>query len=253
MNLRLLLLLLVSMLISSTVYSQRKKVNIQKYDKLFVGFDYGIYSSNLVVEPDLNWELFHENETKWNRGTGNFYQMIVGALVNKRLSISTGVSFNNFEIAQTQGFGFWRCDPVDYGATEIMGANRIVKLNTLEIPLEAKYRFKVKQFQIYPAIGIRTILYTDKYQNVDIFMDNEMIGEHRLNNKELTHNQNVNFAVELKAGASYRLFERWNVKLEPFYRIHLKHDAILEDYSKTRFYNFGVLMGIEYAIFYDRV
>lgn len=252
MNMRLLLLLLAGILVSGNVYSQRKKLEIQKYDKLFVGFDYGLYSATLVVEPDASWDFFHKDDTKWSRGNGNFYQLIIGTSVNKHLSFSTGVTFNNFEISQTEGFGFWRCDPADYGAKDIVGAKRIVKLNTIEIPLEAKYRFQFKQVQIYPAVGIRTILYTDKYQNIDILLDNQEIGRHPSNDTELTHNQDVNFALELKAGLSYRFLERFNVKLEPFQRIHLKQDAILKDYSKTRLYNFGVLLGIEYAIIYDK-
>ena len=249
---RLLLLLLVGMLMSANAYSQRKKVKIQKYDKLFVGFDYGVYSGNLVVEPDANWEIFQKDDNSWNQGRGNFYQFIIGASVNKNLSFSSGITFNNLEITQTEGFGFWRCDPLVFGATDILGAKRHVKLSTLEIPLEAKYRFKLKHFELYPAIGFRTILYTDKYQNIDILLDNEVIGEHQWNDKELDHNQDVNFAIELKTGLSYHLFERFNIKLEPFYRINLKHDAILEEYSKTRFYNFGVLMGIEYALIYEK-
>lgn len=59
----------------------------------------------------------------------------------RNLSFSAGLTFNNFEIAQTEGLGYWSCTLFFYGATEIIvGAKRIVKLNTIEIPLEAKYR-----------------------------------------------------------------------------------------------------------------
>ena len=246
------LLLIGIMLISTNVFSQRKKGKRQKIDKFFVGIDYGIYNSKLAVESDFTWEAFEKDRNKWENGKGKFYQFIVGSSINKNISLLSGLSFNSFEIVQTDGFGFWRCDPSFYGATEVVSEERIVNLKSIEIPIEVKYKFKYNQFNFYPSLGLRTIFYTDKRQEVDFVLDNGKIGDHQANDKELNHNRNSNFAFEIKAGASYRFLERYNLKLEPFYRMYLNQDEILEDYSKTKFRSLGVLMGIEYAIIYER-
>lgn len=246
---RLVILLGIS-LISIQGFAQKKKSNNRSLEKLFIGFDYGAHRTNLAVKPDLIWQPTEEELNNWKRGTGNFYQLVVGGSINKNISISSGIGINNFSTTQTKGFGFWSCDPSYYGATKVIKTERLVYLNTVELPLQAKYQLHVNRFNVYTGLGLRTIFYANKRQEIYSLLDNGVVVDHDWNNIELS-NPTINFAVEIKAGASYNLFNRFNIKLEPYYRFNLKEDAMLTGSNQTKLKTFGVSIGLEYVLIYD--
>ena len=245
--------LIVGLLVcASSVFCQRKRVKAKRIDKVFMDFDYGIYSSQLIVTSDYRWEASLKERNRWKLGIGSLYQVSVGKTINKNYMLSTGLTFNELTFLQTAGFGYWSCNPSVYGATKIESVSRTVNLKSFEIPFEVKNKYQLGKFCFRPSIGIRAIFYTSKDQSVKFLLDNGYLGDHPYNDKELSHNIDINFSLEIKPGISYKLVDRIGLKLEPFYRINLRQDQILEDYGKTRISSFEAMLGEEYALVKSR-
>ena len=130
--------------------------------------------------------------------------------------------------------------PTLYGATEIIGAERFVAFQSVEIPLELRYKIQFQKLAVYPALGLRSTFYTHKEQNVEILLDNGEIVDHSNNDMELEHNRNVNFSAVFKLGIQYQTTDRLSLKLEPFYRYHLAQEEVLTKYDKTNLTGLGL-------------
>ncbi len=245
-------LIVVLLVCASSVFCQRKRVKAKKTDKVFIDVDYGIYSSQLIVKSDFRWEASLKERNKWKHGIGSFYQVSIGKTMKKNYILSAGLAFNELTFLQTAGFGYWSCNPSVYGATKIESVSRTVNLKSFEIPVEVINKYQLGKFCFRPSIGIRAIFYTSKEQSVKFLLDNGYLGDHPNNDKELSHNVDINFSFEIKPGISYTLLDWIDLKLEPFYRINLRQDQILEDYGKTRVNSLGAMLGVEYALVQSR-
>jgi len=245
--------LIAALLVCATnVFCQKKRVKAKKINKVMMDFDYGIYSSQLIIESDFRWEASLKERNRWEHGIGRFYQVSVGKTIKKNYILSAGLAFNELTFLQTAGFGYWSCNPTVYGAVKIESVSRTVNLKSFEIPVEVKYKYQLGKFCFRPSFGIRAIFYTSKDQSVKFLLDNGYLGDHPNNDKELSHNLNTNFSLEIKPGISYKLLDWIDLKMEPFYRINLRQDQLLEDYGKTRISSFGAMLGVEYALVQSR-
>lgn len=240
------------MVCAISVFCQKKRVKAKKIDKVLMDFDYGIYSSQLIVTSDFRWEVSLKERNRWKRGIGSFYQVSVGKTIKKNYILSAGLVFNELTFLQTAGFGYWSCNPSVYGAAKIESVSRTVNLKSIEIPVEVKNKYQLGKFCFRPSFGIRAIFYRSKDQSVKFLLDNGNLGDHPNNDKDLSHNLDINFSLEIKPGISYKLLDWVDLKLEPFYRINLRQDQILEDYSKTRINSLGAMLGVEYALVQSR-
>ena len=236
------------LILPSLLLAQRYKKKKNSVPKIFVGFGSGLYSSNIIIEEDLVWKLLYADDTKWKRGNGNLIKINFGYGINNKIDISTGLSFNKYSVTQTTGFGYWACDLSLYGATKIEKAERIVHLNSIEIPIEARYKFEFEKLILFPSIGFNTMFYTKINQTIEMTLDNGVIANHDNNDIELEHNRNYNLSLITKIGVGYRITKRWFLKLEPFYKYHIGQDEILTDFKKTNISSIGVQIGFEYAL-----
>lgn len=78
--------LIVGLLVcASSVFCQRKRVKAKRIDKVFMDFDYGIYSSQLIVTSDYRWEASLKERNRWKHGISSFYQVSVGKTIKKTI------------------------------------------------------------------------------------------------------------------------------------------------------------------------
>ncbi len=245
------LILLLLILPIGLLAQSRKKVRHKRVLKpqLSVTFDYGKSGARLQsMQNSIAAEFGREEAKIWDNDKGHFYQIGLSYALNKNLDLLGGLAWNEFSITQIDGFNYSSCDPTLYGATTVVSVERVVDLNSFELPLAMRYRFQFGKLQVYPSAGIRLISYGQKRQKINILLDNGIVADHRDNDIDLEHNLKTNVAATFNVGAAYSIHRRLMVRAEFFQHYRLRADELMDRYSQTRVHNLGLTIGLEYAL-----
>lgn len=247
------LILFAVLLLPVLLCGQSKRKKKEATPKVFIGFNYEPYSSGLILKEKGNSLFSDINNAKWKKAKGVSYNFFLGYGINKKIDLTSGVSINHFSIIETGGFNFWRCDPALYGAKEVTHSERLVELNSVDIPIDLRYKFKFKKFAFYPSIGLTTIIYSPKKQSVEMTLDNGVKATHPDNDKVIEHNRKVNFALVSKIGVAYRVAPKISLNLNFFHSYRLGNDELLSSNTyKSNLSNLGIGIGGEYALWLKR-
>mgnify|MGYP001445015390 CR=1 FL=1 len=241
--------LLVTLLLPFSLLAQRgKKPKKPLIPTVFVSANFGLQQSNVIVYKDFFWDALYENSLFYHSGNGWQGDVRVGLNVWNHLEIQTGLGYDRRSFVQTSRFGYTYCDPVFYGATEVVGTYRTVTLESWEVPIEVRYRYQFKGFTLIPTVGSGLCFYTGKRQAVEVLMDNGRVATHEANDIELEHNRSTNFTLTARLGVGYQVTKRITAKLEPFYKKYLGKEELFTKYSNTGLRSFGMTCGVEYAL-----
>jgi|GEM_PF-7017738 len=214
----------------------------------FIQTSLSAYSSNLYPGK----YPIRVNKDLWDNAHGHSYNLQFGLAITKKVDVVTGVSLNNFTVAQVQGYGYWYCDPSFYHATEVISTERNIDLHSLEIPLGVRYKFKWKKFYGYPSIGIRAMYYTDQEANISILLDTKEIIHHPSNDRPLNYSRTMNISPFLILGANYKWTKNLKIITEIFCRYNLLKDDLfnqsLKEYETVNIESLGISVGLEYAL-----
>lgn len=230
------------------IFGQNAAQKSADLDKRMIELDYGTYSSQLNVISGSFLETLTKDRVIWRTGEGRYYQALLSKYIKNNFIIFGGVGYNMVHFVQMAGFWFEPIDPTNYGASHVVSINRHVYLNAAEIPIGILKEFTLGRYNFRTGIAIRTMLYESKYQSIDFYLDNGTTQSFVCKGLVFTHNPQINVAIELKAGLTYKLFSKLSLKMEPFFRFSLRQDHILEYNDSTLISGLGVLFGMEYTI-----
>jgi len=243
------LILFAVLLIPALIFGQSKRKKKAETPKVFIGFNYESYSSNLVIDKDASSLFANLDNARWKKGEGVSYNFFLGYGINKKLDITSGVSINNFSIVQSAGFNFWRCDPELFGAKDIAYSERLVELNSIDIPIDLRYKFKFKKLSFSPSIGLTTMIYSPKKQSVEMTLDNGVKASHPFNDVVIEHNRKTNFAFVSKIGLAYSITPKISLNMNFSHSYRLGNDELLSSKTyKSHLSSLGIGIGCEYAL-----
>jgi hypothetical protein len=235
--------ILVFISIPFLLFSQRNKANKPSYPSKFISFNFGLGQSDLVF-----YKFQEIGSSKWEKGSIATYNMQYGIALDKKFALLIGIGFKKFKMTQTDGFGFWSCEPEYYGAKSIINSTRYVNLKSIVIPINLEYNYKIKNFSIFSSIGLVTEAVVKKHQNIDFLLDNGVIGTHSFNDISIEHNRKYNLGLMVELGLKYNISDRFVLTIAPFYNYILGNDEILEKIQNTKIKTLGISTGAEYII-----
>ncbi|MGE5355452.1 MAG: hypothetical protein ACM3PT_04370 [Deltaproteobacteria bacterium] len=235
--------ILVFSFIPYLLFCQRNKVNKLSFPSKFIRFEYGLGQSELVYNK---FQVI--GSSNWEKGSVAIYNIQYGIALKKNFALLAGIGFKKFKMTQTDDFGFWSCEPEYYGAKSIINSTRHVILKSIVIPINLEYHYKIKNFSIFSTFGLINEAIVKKNQNVDFLLDNGVIGTHPYNDITLIHNRKYNLGLMVELGLKYNIFDRFVLRVAPFYNYNLGNDEILEKIQNTNIKTLGISTGAEYIL-----
>lgn len=244
-------LLLLLFLVPLAMQAQKKKKvkkEPRRYPMTFLSAAYGQQSSQLFLNKNyLLYGIFDENIGYKGSYTWNA-TVQYGKAFDKKMDILVGMSHDRHRIIQTKGFDYVPCSPERFGATKIESAERIVKMNRIEIPVDFRYHFRKKNFSFAPSFGAGLAFYNARNQRVKMLLDNGRIGENAVNDDLMQQTRGLNVTATIKLGMVYDLDKDLSIKIEPFYKHYIVKEPILDGYKRVNPLGVGVMFGIEHTL-----
>ncbi len=241
-------LLLCFVFFSASAQKKRVKKEVRRYPMTFLNVEYGYQSSQHFINKNYLlygiWDegIGYRSDKTWN------ITLQYGKSLNRHMDLMLGLMHDRQQIFQTKGFDYVPCTPERYGATQIIAAERVVKTQRLEIPIDFRYKFYRKKFAFAPVIGVGLAFYNKRNQTVDMFLDNGVVGENIVNDTYLHQSRGLNLTTILKLGLIYEVDNKLTLKIEPFYKHYTVKEPILDNYKKVNPFGMGVMIGIEHTL-----
>lgn len=232
----------------------KKKAAGEQYPGWFASGYFAFQNSNVRVREDENWDTNYKSVTFFQGGSGRAGGVQAGYGFNPKLDLLLGASFGKQSIVQTSNFPISFIDPTQYGATEQIGAHRFVTIHSLEVPIEARYKFLIgRAFSVYPSLGGLLVFTTHKKQDVEAYLDNGAVATHPANDFSLANDRPFNVAIQAKLGFRLQLAKPLFIKVEPFYKWYLAKEQLLTEFANTNLRSFGVWVGMEYVLGFQQL
>lgn len=230
--------------------AQKKKIKKEKrrYPMTFLNVEYGYQQSQLFINKNyVLYGIWDENigysgQMAWNA------RLQYGYAFKKNYDLAVGLAYERHQITQTKGFDYIPCDPERYGATKIVDAHRIVRSRRLEIPIDFRYKWYVKNFAFAPSVGIGFSFYNTRNQKVNMFLDNGRVGDNLANDSYMHQSKGVNMNTLIKLGFVYEVDTKLALKLEPFYKHYWIKEPFLDNYKNVNAFNMGFMVGFEHTL-----
>ncbi len=243
-------ILLVFFILPFFLFAQKsKKKKIETTPKIFLTGSFLRQVSELNIQKDLRWNLFHEEDITIPTQKSNGFTLGLGYKVSKKMDILHSLVLQKYNFSQIGDFNHVSCNPKEYGATDISYAIRYIKSNMSGINTDFRYKFINRNKLIsYASLGLNFIIINTKQQSIDIHLDNNLIVHHWANEIALPIENKLNIVPSIKVGLMYRVLKLLYVKVEPFFAYSLLHEKYISVTTPTNLYNYGVQLGIEYKL-----
>ena len=249
LNLRYIILLTLCLgFFSASAQKKRVKKEKRRYPLTFLSLEYGYQSSQLFINKNyLLYGIWDENigyrgHSSWNM-TGQY-----GKAFNRNMDLMVGIMHDRQYVIQTKGFSYVPCTPERYGATQILSAERVVKMQRIEVPIDFRYKFYRNNFAFAPTLGVGLAFYNMRNEHVDMFLDNGLVGENIVNDTYMHQSRGLNLTTILKLGFIYEVSSKLALKIEPYYKHYTIKEPILAGYKKVNPYGAGVMIGFEQTL-----
>lgn len=243
-----LITLLLGTFFSANAQKKKHKKEKRNYPLSYYSFGAGYERSLLFLNKNyLLYGIFDEN-VGFRGGNAMAFAAHYGKSINKRYDIAVGLSHDRQQVVQTKGFDYIPCDPTRYRATSIVKAERWIKMNRVEIPIDVRARLYMRKLAFTPSFGLGLSFYNARNQQVKMTLNNGEIGENAVNDDLMQQTRGFNISALLKLGFLYELGTKTAIKIEPFYKHYLIKEPILAQYKKVNPFGIGIMFGIEQTL-----
>ncbi len=207
--------------------------------------------NDLRNSNDWVFEHFYGNNPIHRRQQTFGGELNIGFKVGKKSDFLMGLAFQKYKIEQTKDFQltFNRCDPKKYGAKFIDTAFRYVRMYSLNLPFEYRYKMlKLQKLTCYAAIGVSCNINLVKKDDIDVLFDNGVIINYLANQHTVEVDNPIHLAPFAKIGLRYQIIKPLFVKVEPFYTYHIGKERFLTETKNSNLFAYGVNVGVEYVL-----
>ncbi len=235
-------IILVFLFFNENAFSQKK--HKPKAMNKSIALTINASNSNIVPKKTEAYILFHRDdkyEKCWSNAGGIYF-----TISKNNWSLKLENYLSKFCLLQKSGFGYWYCNPKDYGATTSLYAERLLRLNGINAALSIGRTIKIKKFELSPYLGISTLYIISKFHDITVTLDNGVKVNRDIDHMNIKIDHKVNYSPEIGFSLSYSISKRISLIQNLNYNIWLLKEQILSEFSQTYLSQINLKFGVMY-------
>jgi len=202
-------------------------------------------SSNYILPKKTQTYIFFHKDDKykkcWSISAGIYF-----TIKKNNWSVNLENYFSNFCLLQKSGFGYWYCNPKDYGATTSLYAERLIRLNGINAALSIVRSIKIKKIELSPYLGISTMYIISKFHDFTVTLDNGVKVNREIDHMKIKIDHKVNYSPDIGFSLKYLISNKISVIQNFNYNIWLLKEQILSEFSQTYLSQINFKIGVLY-------